>query len=206
MRTKPFLVALLLTALALPAYAQAPAGGAAPSGPPSNVRGKVVKLDGQNLTVKTREGQTVKVALAPNTSVRAVAKKKLSDIKAGDNVASTSLPGKDGKLHAVEVHFLPPQVPESQSPYDFKPGSLMTNAHVTGIAKAKSGNVLTVSLKGQPTDIIIDSKTVITGPADATMADVKPGKAVFLRANKAPDGSYTANNITVEKNGVKPPM
>src|SRR5689334_13247068 len=123
MRTKPFLVALLLTALTLPAYAQAPGG--APSGPPSNVRGKVVKLDDQNLTVKTREGQTVKIALAPNTSVRALAKKKLGDIKPGDNVASTSLPGKDGKLHAVEVHFLPPQVPESQSPYDFKPGSLM---------------------------------------------------------------------------------
>jgi hypothetical protein len=38
------------------------------------------------------------------------------------------------------------------------------------------------------------------------MADVKPGKAIFLRANKAPDGSYTANNLTIEKNGVKPPM
>ena len=112
MRTKPFLVALLLTALALPAYAQAPGGGA-PSGPPSNIRGKVVKLDGQNLTVKTREGHTVKITLAPNTAPRALAKKKLSDIKPGDNVASTSLPGKDGKLHAVEVHFLPPQVPES---------------------------------------------------------------------------------------------
>jgi hypothetical protein len=191
--------------LALPAYAQAPAGGA-PSAPPSNHRGKVVKLDGQNLTVKTREGQTVKIALAPNTAARALAKKKLSDIKPGDNVASTSLPGKDGKLHAVEVHFLPPVVPESQSPYDFKPGSLMTNAHVTGIAKAKNGNVLTVSLKGQPTDVMIDKNTAIVGPADATMADVKPGKAIFLRANKAPDGSYTANNLTIEKNGVKPPM
>jgi hypothetical protein len=205
MRTKSFLVALMMAALALPAFAQAPAGAPA-GGPPSNVRGKVVKLDGQNLTVKTREGQTVTIALAPNTSVRALAKKKLSDIKAGDNVASTSLPGKDGKLHAVEVHFLPPQVPESQSPYDFKPGSLMTNAKVSGIAKAKNGNVLTVNLKGQPTDIVIDKSTVIVGPADATMADVKPGKAVFLRANKAADGSYTANNLTIEKNGVKPPM
>jgi len=205
MRTKAFLVAVLLAALSLPAYVPF-ASAQAPGGPPSNVRGKVVKLDGQNLTVKTREGQTVKIALAPNTAVRALAKKKLSDIRPGDNVASTSLPGKDGKLHAVEVHFLPPQVPESQSPYDFKPGSLMTNAHVQGVAKAKNGNVLTVTLKGQPTEVVIDKKTVIVGPAEASMADVKPGKAVFLRANKAADGSYSANNITVEKNGVKPPM
>jgi hypothetical protein len=208
MRTKSFLVALIIAALAMPAFAslgfaQAPQGAPPPA---TNVRGKVVKLDGQNLTVKTREGQTVAIALAPNTSVRALAKKKLSDIKPGDNVASTSLPGKDGKLHAVEVHFLPPVVPESQSPYDFKPGSVMTNAKVSGVAKAKNGNVLTVSLKGQPTDIIIDKNTVIVGPADASMADVKPGKAIFLRATKAADGSYSANNITIEKNGVKPPM
>jgi hypothetical protein len=38
------------------------------------------------------------------------------------------------------------------------------------------------------------------------MSDLKPGKAVFLRATKAPDGSLTANNVTVEKNGVKPVM
>ena len=120
MRSKSLLVAVMLTALSLPAFAplafsQAPAGGPPPT---ANVRGKIVKLDGQNLTVKTREGQTVTVALAPNTAVRALAKKKLSDIKTGDYVASTSMHGKDGKLHAVEIHFLPPQAPELQIPYD----------------------------------------------------------------------------------------
>ena len=38
------------------------------------------------------------------------------------------------------------------------------------------------------------------------MSDLKPGKAVFIRANKGADGSLSANNITVEKNGVKPVM
>ena len=66
--------------------------------------------------------------------------------------------------------------------------------------------MLTVTLKGQPTEVVIDKSTVIVGPAEASLADVKPGKAVFLRANKGADGSYSANNITVEKNGVKPPM
>jgi hypothetical protein len=47
---------------------------------------------------------------------------------------------------------------------------------------------------------------MIVGPADAAMSDLKPGKAVFIRATKGADGSYTANNATVEKNGVKPPM
>src|SRR5579862_1948258 len=200
MRTKPLIAALLMTLLALPAFAQAP------QGTPTTVRGKIVKLDGQNLTVKTREGPVVMVALAPNTGVRALQKKKLSDIKAGDYIASTSMPGKDGKLHAVEVHYLPPAAPELQIPYDYAQGSVMTNAHVTGIAKAKTGSTITMTYKDKTADIVVGPKTKIVTTTDAAMADLKPGKAVFLRSIKAADGTLSANNATVEKNGIKPPM
>jgi len=158
------------------------------------------------LMVNTREGPTVMATLAANSGVRALVKKKLNDIKAGDYVASTSMPGKDGKLHAVEVHYLPPAAPELQIPYDYKPGSVMTNAHVTGIAKAQHGSTLTMTYKGSTADIVVGPKTVIVTSADAAMTDLKPGKAVFLRATKAADGTITANNATVEKDGVKPPM
>lgn len=200
MRFKPFVIAALTMAVALPALAQAP------QGTPVNVRGTVAKLSGQSLTVKERDGKTVTVALAPNSRVSALARKKLSDIKAGDNVASTSVPGKDGKLHALEIHFLPPFVPEGQFPYDLRPGSIMTNAHVAGVATAKNGGTLTVNVKGKPVEVAVDSKTKIVGSVDAAMSDLKPGKAVFLRATKAADGTITANNVTVEKNGIKPPM
>ncbi len=203
MRTKSFLVALMLTAFSLPAFAQAPAGGPPPV---ANVRGKIVKLSGQTLTVKTREGATDTIALAPNTAVRTLVKKKLSDIKDGDYIASTSMPGKDGKLHAVEIHYLPPQVPELQIPYDLSPGSVMTNAHVTGVAKMTGGSTINLTYKGASTAIVVDSKTKIVAPADGTMADLKPGKAVMIRANKAADGSLSTNAVTVEKNGIKPPM
>lgn len=208
MRSKSFLVALMLTALSLPAFAQAPAGGPPAGGPPpvTNVRGKIVKLSGQTLTVKTREGATDTIALAPNTAVSTLVKKKLSDIKDGDYIASTSMKGKDGKLHAIEIHYLPAAVPELQIPYDYAPGSVMTNAHVTGIAKMSGGSTINLTYKGQSTAIVVDSKTKIVAPADGTMADLKPGKAVMLRATKAADGSLSTNRITVEKNGVKPPM
>jgi hypothetical protein len=200
MRTKPFLIAALLAVLAVPAFAQAP------QGTPTNVRGKIVKLDGSNLTVKTREGPTVVVALAPNTAVRTLVRKKLSDIKNGDYVASTSMPGKDGKLHAVEVHFLPPAAPELQTPYDLAQGSVMTNAHVQGTAKVTGGTTLAVTYKGNTAEIIVDKKTKIVAPADGAMSDLTPHKAVFVRAIKAADGSLSSNSVTVEKKGVKPPM
>ena len=108
-----------------------------------------MKLDGQTLTVKTREGATDTIALAPNTGVRTLAKKKLSDIKDGDYIASTSMPGKDGKLHAVEIHYIPAAAPELQTPYDLAPNSVMTNAHVTGIAKVTGGSTINLTYKGQ---------------------------------------------------------
>jgi hypothetical protein len=202
MQTKPFLIAAMLMALAMPAFAQAP------QGTPTNVRGKIAKVTAQTLTVKTREGPTVDIALAPNASVRTLVRKKLSDIHNGDLVGITNIQKKDGKLHAIEIHFLPPVAPESQNPYDLVPGSIMTNAHVSGVATVKGSNTLTVSVKGTPTDIVVDKKTAIVGPSPtpATMADLKPGKAVSIRAVKAADGTLSANNVTVEKNGVKPPM
>ncbi len=200
MQTKPFLIAAMLVALAMPAFAQAPAGA------PTTIRGKITKVVGQVLTVKTREGPTVTIALAPTTTVRVLTRKKLSDIKNGDYLASTSMPGKDGKLHAIEVHYLPPAAPELQTPYDLQPNSVMTNAHVTGTAKVTGGTTLSLTYKGTPTAIIVDKKTVIVAPADGAMTDLKAGKAVFVRATKGADGSLASNSVTVEKNGVKPPM
>jgi hypothetical protein len=182
----------------------------APQGQRINVRGTVAKLDGQNLMLKTRDGSSVTVMLAPNFTVRALVKKKLSDIKAGDFVGTTSVPSKDGKLHAVEVHFFPANlnIPETQSPWDLTPNATMTNAHVDGVAKAALGGVLSINYKGSVAQVVVDKKTQIVGPSPtpASAADLKPGRAVFILATKGADGMLSSGNITVEKNGVKPPM
>jgi hypothetical protein len=204
----------------LPAFAQAPSGGAPPAmaapmppaapppqGVPTNVRGTITKLSGQTLTLKGRDGKTITVALTPDFVVRAYARKKLSDIHDGDYIASTSMKESDGKLHAIEVHFLPPNVPELQGPWDLRKDSVMTNAHVTGMAKVTGGTDIALVYKGSnTTDVVIGPKTVIVGPTPATVADVKAGKSVFVRALKRPDGTLLANAVAVEKNGVKPPM
>jgi len=194
--------------LAWPSFAAAQGGP--PQARPAPIRGTIVKLDGNMLAVKTREGPTDMVMLAPNFAVRTLVREKLSDIHAGDFVGVTSVMGKDGKPHAVEVHVFPAtlNIPDSQFPYDLRPNSTMTNAHVTGIAKAGGGSVLSVNYKTGSTDVVIDKKTVIVGPAptQATAADLKPHRAVYIIASKKDDGSFAATNVTVEKNGVKPPM
>jgi hypothetical protein len=96
MRKAAFLATTLAALLAGPAIAQAP-----PDGTPMPVRGTIEKLDGQNLTIKPKEGPAVTVALAPNFTVAGVAKRSLSDIKPGDYVANTSIKGADGQLHVI---------------------------------------------------------------------------------------------------------
>jgi hypothetical protein len=210
MRIKFVVLAAFLVGLVAPAFAQAPQGGP-PPGPPVSVRGTIQKLDGQTLIVKSPSGAMVNVALAPNYRVSSLVRKKLTDIHEGDFVGATSVPGKDDKLHAIEIHIFPAALRgagEGQQPWDTRPNAVMTNATVTGIAKAPQGQILSVNYKGSTAAMIVDRKTIIVAPAPqpGTSADLKPGKYVYVFARKSPDGALTSGNITVEKNGVKPPM
>jgi hypothetical protein len=204
MMTKSLFAGALIALLAVPAGAQNP-----PEGTPTRIRGTVEKLDGQTLTVKSREGQQLAIALAPNFTVAAVVKKSLDDIKAGDFVGAASTKGTDGKLHALEVLIFPEALRgtgEGERAWDLTPDSLMTNATVAGIASAAQGQALKVTYKGGESEIIVAPSTpVVTfAPGDASL--LKPGAAVFIGAIKKPDGSLSAARVNAEKDGVKPPM
>jgi hypothetical protein len=201
---KSLFAGALVALLALPAAAQN-----APEGTPTRIRGTVEKLDGQTLMVKSRDGQQMTIALAPNFTVSAVVKKSLADIKAGDFVGAASTKGTDGKLHALEVLIFPEALRgtgEGERPWDLVPDSLMTNATVAGIASAAQDQVLKVTYKGGESEIIVAPNTpVVTfGPGDASL--LKPGAAIFIGALKKPDGSLSAARVNAEKDGVKPPM
>jgi len=75
MPTKLLVAGALIALLILPAGAQQ-----GPQGTPTRIRGTVEKLDGQALTVKAREGETVTVALADNVAVAYLVKKNVGDI------------------------------------------------------------------------------------------------------------------------------
>ena len=204
MTTRLLLAGALITLLALPAAAQN-----TPQGTPMRIRGTVEKLDGQNLTVKSREGPELTIALAPNFTVSAVVKKSLTDIKAGDFVGAASMKGTDGKLHALEVLIFPEAMRgtgEGERPWDLTPGSLMTNATVSGITGAPQGQTLKVTYKGGESEIVVAPSTPIVtfAPGDASL--LKPGAAIITAATKKPDGTLSASRVTAEKDGVRPPM
>jgi hypothetical protein len=204
MTTKALLAGALIALLTFPAAAQN-----APEGTPTRIRGTVEKLDGQALTVKSRDGQQLTIALAPNFTVAYLVKKSLADVKAGDFVATTSTKGTDGKNHSVELRIFPDAMRglgEGQYAWDLVPESLMTNATVAGITGAPQGQTLKVTYKDGESEIVVGPDTPVFGYGFGDAGLVKPGAAIFIVALKKPDGSLSAARVTAEKDGVKPPM
>lgn len=182
---------------------------AAQDAAPTGIRGTIERLDGHTLVVDARDGRQVSIALPPNVVVAAVVKRSLADIKAGDYVASTSIRGTDGRLHALEVHIFPEAMRgagEGQRPWDLAPASLMTNATVAGIAATPQGQALKVTYKGGEAEVIVGPDVPVVGLVPGDVGLLAPGRTVFALAAKKPDGTLAAARVTVEKDGVKPPM
>ena len=203
MLRKSAVAAAVAMLFALPALAQNP-----PAAPPVRVRGTIEKVDGANLTVKARDGMDVKVAVTDATRIQSLVKKSLTDIKAGDFLASTGVKGTDGKLHAIEVRIFPQAQPDGgrQFAWDLGSDSVMTNATVGTVTKAPEGMVLHVTFKGGESEYSVgpDVPVLANAPGDTSL--LKPGAAVFVIALKNPDGSLTSSRIYAEKDGIKPPM
>jgi hypothetical protein len=178
------------------------------------VRGTVEKLDGNVLTVKSRDGAELKLTLKDNANIRGVVKAKLEDVKAATNVAITSKPRPDGTLEAVELRIFPPGPFNSfHGDWDLTPGTptFMTNGAMQQSVAAVDGQVLTVEYKIPPdkTDIkkiLVTPRTIIATTVASTKADLKPGLKVFVaNAPKLPDGSLDVAAIQVEKE-IAPPQ
>lgn len=203
MRLPSLVVVALVGLVVLPAAAQAPPGAT-----PTRVSGTVETLDGRMLTVKPRDGQTMTISLTPDAAVYGVEKRTLADIKPGDFVASGGVRGSDGKIHAVEVRIFPAALRgagEGQRPWDVKPDGVMTNATVGTVTKASDGDVIHVTYKGGESEYTVGPDVPVLAYVAGDMSLLKPGAAVLIFALKQPDGTLTANRVTAEKDGVKPP-
>jgi hypothetical protein len=58
------------------------------------VRGMITAIDGNVLSVKSREGRDLQITLADNLAVSVAKAIRLEDIKPGDKLGVTSMPGR----------------------------------------------------------------------------------------------------------------
>ena len=177
--------------------------------PPTRIRGTIVSLTGQTLTVKTREGADADITLNDPLTVRTVKSLTLADIKQGSYVGIASKTGADGKAQALEVLVLPDAMRgagEGHYAWDLQPGSMMTNANVTAVVEGKAGNDVTLTYKDGSQQIMVTPNTPIVAFAPATRSDLKPGAGVIFSATKDAEGKLRTGSVTVGTNGVNPPM
>ena len=196
--------ALLLGVAAMPAIAQTP-----PASPPTRVRGTIDALQGNVLTVSSRDGSKLEITLADPVTVASVKKVDLGSIDTNTFIGTATRTGADGKMTAIEVLVFPEAMRgagEGFYPWDLEPGSMMTNGTVKGAVTATSGRELTVAYKDKSNTITVPPDAPVVTFVPAGRDDLKPGARVFLAATKNPEGQLTAARVTVEKDGVPPPM
>jgi hypothetical protein len=170
---------------------------------PTRVRGTITALEGDVLSVKSREGQDLKIHLVSNVGVTTAKTASLDELK-GKYVGVTAI-SKDGKMTAVEVHAIPPQAKPGHFPWDLQPGSTMTNANLDGIAQVSGGNEITLNYQGGSQQVLVPPGTPIVAFDPGSRADLKPGEWIWTNARQEADGKIVAERLNVSKDGVKPP-
>jgi len=201
MRSIPVVAALALSLVATAALAQ--------SAPPRIIRGEIVSVDGANLAVKTKSGESLSLHLKDGQPIAAVIPATLADIKPGVFVGTAAVPGKDGALTAMEVHIFPEAMRgtgEGFRPFDLAPGSTMTNGDVNARVDAVDGPQIVVAYNGGQKSITIDKSTPIVTIEPGGLGDLMAGAAIVARGGAGAGGDYEARNVVVGVNGLTPPM
>jgi hypothetical protein len=177
---------------------------------PARVRGTIEKVDGNTLTVKSREGETVIVKLKDGFQVNGVDKAVLADVKQNTFVGITAMPQPDGTQKAIEVHIFPEArrgAGEGHRPWDLVPNSTMTNANVEQLVTAVDGPMLTMKYKDGEKKISVPNNAVIVQFVNGDKSDLKVGAKIFVAAGtKLPTGEIETAGVNVGKNGITPPM
>jgi hypothetical protein len=192
---------------AAPTAAAPPA--AAPANPPTRIRGTIAAVAPHMLTINSRDGSKLEVALTDPLTVRTLKRVPLSAVTNGSYLGIASRSGPKGTRVALEVLVFPEAMRGAGAgnyPWDLQTDSMMTNAPVTGVATQKSGRDLTLTYQGGSVTIHVPPKAPVVTFVSATVADLKPGRKVFLGARKDADGHLSTGAVTVGTHGVNPPM
>jgi hypothetical protein len=170
------------------------------------VRGTIAEVKSDMLVVKTRDGRTVQLHLAPDAQVQTAKKTTLAEMGPNAYVGVTSVKGPDGRDVAKEVHSIGPQVPQMHGPWDSTPNSTMTNANVAATAQTSGGNEITLKNKDGEHKVLVTPQTEIVTFVPGSRADLKPGETIFSGARVEGDGKFMTQRVAVSKDGVKPPQ
>ena len=187
---------------------------AAQAGDPYHIRGTLVALDGQALTVATREGETKTIMLNEGAALFIVGAAAIGDIKAGQFVGITSVMKGDERT-AIELHIFAPELyglAEGHYAWDLiDEPNMMTNAAVGWIDDVEGGRKLRARYTNKDKT---DGAQTITVANDATIVSLGvttadkfiPGRGVWVMAIDNEDGSIGSPAAAIGTAEIDPPF
>jgi pimeloyl-ACP methyl ester carboxylesterase len=173
-----------------------------------HVRGAIESIDGNTLTVMTREGAPVHLSLNDRTRYAAVRPVDAAGIKPGTYVGAAGMSDASG-VRALEVMVYREErrgTGEGHHAWDLVPGSTVTNATVESVVEKPDARDLHLHYGDQSITVTVPDTAPVVTFAPAARDDLKPGAAVFVLATPAAQNHTDAATVVVEKDGVKPPM
>jgi hypothetical protein len=201
----------ILTAAALAVLIVSTASAQQPQ--TQRLSGTIERVEGNTVYAKGSDGGAIALKLADNATVTAVLKATLADIKPGAYIGSGAVPQPDGTQKAVEVHIFAKPQADGGHHYDGwygAPNGTMTNGFVeptgtVGAAVGGSEPSFIVKYAAGEKRIIVPANAHIVRNEPGGKGDLKPGAAFRVQAAaKQADGSYTAENINVGRDGARP--
>jgi len=146
--------------------------------PPARVRGTISFFDGKNLNIDN----VVRVIVTDRTEIVYAQPIPLSEIKAGDFVAITSVSRGD-TLTAIEVRRFPKPSNPGHRPFDGRDGHTMTNATVEATVEGANQRRLTVGYPGGKQTVIVPTTASISTLVPGKREQLVPGAPVNLIAD-----------------------
>ena len=169
----------------------------------ARVRGTIVSSTASSIVVRTRTGDMVPLALAPDVVVTEVYPVDFSEVRAGAFIGSGAMPQADGTQRAIAVFVFPEArrgSGEGHYPFDYAPESTMTNATVAEVVGASDGSRIRVRYKDGDKTIVVLPGTPIASFKAGDRGLIVNGASVSLTATEI-DGVATATRINAGRGG-----
>jgi hypothetical protein len=193
-------VALLCAACGGGATA-APATGAtpkpAPQGARNFVRGEIVQVKGDRITLTARDGSDVSFTMTPTTAVRQEQDALISDATVGSCAFGIGERVGSDLVTAAQVVLT---APGPKGPDDCRRGSGGALHHL-GVAggqiTAISADTYTVNSNSGPQRFQVGGQTKVVRLVDASAASLATGQCVTARGPKNSDGEVSAKSVVI---------
>lgn len=163
-----------------------------------SVRGDVTAVNGNNLTVKTEEGEVYTVETGPNTRFRKQRDQiTISDLHTGDMIAAMG--NKDAKAHKLGAMLVMVMDKTRYEQMQAEFGKTWTAGEVQSI---EGTNITIKRTDGVTQTVAVDENTSFRRRReDITLPDIKVGENITARGSLR-NGAFVATMVAVGRGGM----